>query len=250
MKLEYHEYANIYRMLPEDELQKMAKSIAKKGQVLPIILYEGKILDGRNRYKACGIAGVEPRIEEYTGDDPIGLIASLNDHRRHDDVTERAMVGARMANLVHGGQGGKLKSSTETLSPIITIDRAAELSGSSRANIKRAKPIVTTGIPELQDMVDAGDVSIRAGSEVAKLPVDEQRKAVSGGADGVKKAAKKAATAKPKKERKPSLPSKEDIAKDHQRVLGNLKAAWAAAPTAIREEFMAWAEKTKISTNA
>lgn len=245
--MKFHEYANIYRMLPDAELQKLAANIKEKGQLLPITSYEDQILDGRNRFKACEIAGVEPRIEEYTGDDPLGLVASLNDHRRHDTENERAMVGARMANL----KNGQRASSMETAgAPVVSIERAAELSGSSPANIKRAKPIVQSGIQELQDMVDSGEVSIRAGSEVAKLPKEEQRKAVSGGVSGVKSAAKKSVTEKPKKQRKPAIPSKEDIQKDHQRILGNLKSAWAAAPTAIREEFLSWVGKNKVSTNA
>jgi len=194
MKLEYHEYANIYRMLSDDEIKKLAENIKTMGQLLPITSYEGKILDGRNRYKACEIAGVEPRIEEYTGDDPLSLIASLNDHRRHDSDNERAMVGARMANLKRGdvGRGGLDRPTGRSNDqPAITTQRAAELSGSSVKNIQRAKPIVQSGIPELQDMVDSGEVSIRAGSEVAKLPEEEQHKAVAGGVDGVKEAAKK-----------------------------------------------------------
>jgi hypothetical protein len=191
--MQYHEYANIYRMLPEKELQALADDMKAKGQLLPITSYEGKILDGRNRYRACEIAGIEPKIEPYTGDDPLGLIASLNDHRRHDTANERAMVGARMANLRKGGVGGATVSD-RTMGqspPAITIERAAELSGSSSKNIQRAKPIVQKGIPELQDMVESGEVSIRAASEVAKLSESEQRKAVAGGVAGVKEAAKK-----------------------------------------------------------
>ena len=95
-----------------------------------------------------------PRCEEYSGDDPLGFVVSLNDHRRHDTENERAMVGARMANLKNGQMGnGRVGSSMETPTPIITIERAAELSGSTTASIKLAKPIVTTGIPELQDIL-------------------------------------------------------------------------------------------------
>lgn len=191
--MDYHEYANIYRMLPDKELQALADDIKAKGQLLPITSYEGKILDGRNRHRACEMAGVEPRIEEYAGDDPLGLIASLNDHRRHDTDNERALVGARMANLRQGGdrKSDGIKTPMGDLKPAVTITRAAELSGSSRKNIERAKPIVQSGIPELQDMAESGEVSIRAASEVAKLTPEEQRKAVAGGVQGVKDAAKK-----------------------------------------------------------
>jgi len=240
------------------------------GQLLPITSYEGKILDGRNRYKACGIAGIEPRIEEYTGDDPLGLIASLNDHRRHDSDTERALVGERMASLMHGGdrKSDEIKSPRGPLKPAVTMARAAELAGTSPSQIKRVRKAKRDGIPELVEMLESGDIAPATADYVSSLPEEEQRKVVSGGVAGVKEAAKKSKQSSASSEassvpssstnhqtttktpRKPAIPSKEDIAKDHQRILGNLKAAWAAAPTAIREEFMAWAEKTKISTNA
>jgi hypothetical protein len=174
-------------------LQALADDMKAKGQLLHITSYEGKILDGRNRYRACEIAGIEPKIEPYTGDDPLGLIASLNDHRRHDSENERALVGARTANLRQGGdrKSDEIKAPMGALKPAISIQRAAELSGSSRKNIERAKPIVQSGVPELQDMAESGEVSIRAASEVAKLPEEEQRKAVAGGVQGVKDAAKK-----------------------------------------------------------
>ena len=100
-------------------------------------------------------------------------------------------------------------------------------------------------------MVDSGEVSIRAGSEVAKLPEQEQRKAISGGAEGVKRAAKKAVENAPiKPNRKSSIPNEADIEKENQRIIGNLKTNWSIAPKPIREKFLAWVESTKNSTNA
>ena len=251
--MKYHEYANIYRMLSDSDLQKLAENIKTMGQILPITSYEGKILDGRNRYQACKIAKVDPRIDEYTGDDPLGLIASLNDHRRHDEPSERAMVGARMANLKQGQMGnGRVESSMELSTPIITIERAAELSGSTPANIKRAKPIVQSGIQELQDMVDRSEISIRAGSEVAKLPEDEQREAVSKGIHGVKEAAKKAKAAKPPTANPAARPREENLAlsdTDVQRgdraeqdseKLWLLKSTWNKASKKDKSSFIQW----------
>ena len=64
---------------------------------------------------------------------------------------ERAMVGARMANLkAHRPVSAPM--GVVNSQPAISIERAAELSGSSRKSIERAKPIVQSGIQELQDM--------------------------------------------------------------------------------------------------
>jgi hypothetical protein len=53
-------------------------------------------------------------------------------------------------------------------------------------SIKRSKTVLKSGIPELQDMQMTGEISAKAASVVAKLPEEEQRKAVSGGVAGVK----------------------------------------------------------------
>lgn len=69
------------------------------------------------------------------------------------------MVGARMANLKKGGDAGIHKTNPPMggLVPAVSIKRAAELSGSSRKSVERAKQIVTNGIPELQEAAGATD---------------------------------------------------------------------------------------------
>ncbi|MDX9763263.1 MAG: hypothetical protein RBT82_14545, partial [Desulfomonilia bacterium] len=64
-------------------LDELAESIRTEGLYLPIVLYEGKILDGRNRYLACKIAGVEPRFITYGGDCPWEFVWAENAERRH-----------------------------------------------------------------------------------------------------------------------------------------------------------------------
>jgi ParB-like chromosome segregation protein Spo0J len=193
--MKHHEYANIYRLLNDSEIQKMAESIKEQGQILPIVTYEGLILDGRNRYKACLIAGVKPRFEEYTGDDPLGRIAALNDHRRHDNPTELALVGERMASLKRGGTGANQYKSAESPSepsaPVITLQRAAELAGTSKAQIKRVRKAKKDGIPELVDMLESSEITPADADVVSSLPEEEQKKAVAGGITGVKQAAKR-----------------------------------------------------------
>jgi hypothetical protein len=54
-------------------------------------------LDGRNRLPACEAAGVEPRFEDFEGDDAgaLALVISLNVQRRDMTAGQRAIVAAR-----------------------------------------------------------------------------------------------------------------------------------------------------------
>jgi len=67
----------------------------------PIVLYEGKILDGRHRHRACKEVGVEPTFRSFTGtyEDAVAFSVSENLHRRHLTAGQRAMIGDGLAIL-------------------------------------------------------------------------------------------------------------------------------------------------------
>jgi hypothetical protein len=46
----------------DDELQDLTDDIRAHGLIAPIVLFEGMILDGRNRAAACERAGVAPAL--------------------------------------------------------------------------------------------------------------------------------------------------------------------------------------------
>lgn len=91
---EIHPAAAVWPMLPEPDLRRLADDIAANGLRHPIILDgDGRVVDGRNRLAACAIAGVEPKFETYDGD-PIALVLSENNERRHMSTGQRAMAVA------------------------------------------------------------------------------------------------------------------------------------------------------------
>ena len=98
--MEFHEIANIFPMMQSDEYENLVADIKQNGLIEPIILYENKILDGRNRWKACIEAGVEPRFENYSGDSPISYVISKNANRRHLSKSQLAMIATEVLPML------------------------------------------------------------------------------------------------------------------------------------------------------
>ena len=184
--MEFHEYANLFPMMGEAELDQLAESIRQHGQQFPVVIYEGKILDGRNRYRACVKLGREPETVDYAGADPLAFAVACNLDRRHLSDSQRALIGAELARLRHGTKRYNLETSIEvSRSERKTIDAAAAEMKVSSASIDRAKKIKRNGVPELVAAVYDGQVTVFAGALVAKLPADEQRELIEKGPDAV-----------------------------------------------------------------
>ena len=89
-----HPIASIFPLMPKSDLQSLADDIKANGLNHPIVMYEGKVLDGRNRAKACEIAGVTPTYKDFAGSDPWAFVWSENAARRHLSAGETAIVAA------------------------------------------------------------------------------------------------------------------------------------------------------------
>lgn len=171
--MQAHPLADLFPMIAEPELQLIADDIASRGQEEPIVLYEGMILDGRNRWKACEIAGVDPLTIEYGGTDPLGFVLSINLHRRHLSESQRAMVGARIVDWERG-----MNQNTEGCANLHSRkDVAKRLSISERA-ISAARRVRDRGVEELSHAIRDGKMSVHTGEAISHLEHEAQREAV------------------------------------------------------------------------
>jgi len=186
MNYEYHELANLFPLMDESQYSDLVADIKENGLVESIVLHEGKILDGRNRYNACNDASVEPKFVEYEGEDALSYVISLNLNRRHLNESQRAMIGARLANMKAGdNQYGQANLPNQ----FSNKDASDKLNVSERI-IKSAKRVQKEGIEDLQKSVEAGRVSVSAASDIATLDKAEQEVIVAKGEDEILKMAK------------------------------------------------------------
>ena len=176
---EFHEYANIFPMLEGQELDALRVDIEANGQINKIILYQGKVLDGRNRYAVCMMLGIEPETIVYSGDDPLGLVLSQNLHRRHLTESQRASAAAKIANIAHGGyRHGKSQDANLRLDSM-TQSEAARLMNVSERTITSAKKVLNEGTPELVEAMEQGKIAASAAAKIATKPADQQRETLA-----------------------------------------------------------------------
>lgn len=89
---EFHEIASLFPLMDKDRLAELAENIKAEGLHHSIILYEGKILDGRNRYNACKLAGIEPAFVNFNGGNPWEYVWSTNAERRDLTADQRYLI--------------------------------------------------------------------------------------------------------------------------------------------------------------
>jgi hypothetical protein len=175
-KLEFHPLADLFPMMSDEELDGLGADMLKNGQLKRIMRYEGKILDGRNRYNACLLKGIEPRFVDYHGPDPLGLVVALNLKRRHLDDGQRAMIAARLATMKRGNNQHSPNGETSQA-------KAAKLLNVKKRRVERAREVVDHGVPDLVTAVERGEVPVAPAAEFAKAtpPLDQQRQIVEAG---------------------------------------------------------------------
>lgn len=216
MKYEDHPIAAIFPMIPEQELGDLAASIAKHGQRDPIILLEGKILDGRNRYRACQLAKVEPAVRVFDpkqdGGSPLALVLDLNLTRRHLSTGQRAAIAASCLKYEEEQKpkievlpdppkqeetnlaGGKIitpkkeepkKEEPKPEAKKTTNKEAAAKAGVSQRSLVTAKKIEKEN-PELFAKVQSGEITLNeAENEIERAKQKKQRQEAMGRVTGI-----------------------------------------------------------------
>ena len=174
-QLNPHSLAQIFPPMSAEEFLDLKADIAKHGLRQPIVLFEGKVLDGMNRARVCAELGIEPDTREYEGTDSIAFVFSQNLHRRHLNGSQRAMIAARIATLPKWRPKKEEKSAQICA---LSQDEAAEKMKVGRRSVQGAKKVLKKAAPEVVEAVFEGYATVSDSSQVLDATPEEQQQAV------------------------------------------------------------------------
>ena len=157
IEYELHPLCTLFPRLNGNEFQCLVNDIKTNGLKSPIIIYDGMILDGGNRYRACVEAGVEPIFVSFCGDSIVSFVLSANLHRRHLSPGQQAAIVASAQDWAQAQTVGKPKSGDVT-----GLDRVEDRMAQSGASDKtqRMADKVAKADPELAKQVAHGEISL------------------------------------------------------------------------------------------
>ncbi len=191
---EVHPFADKFPLMEGEEFEALVDSIRKGFDPRHKIVLDDDqkmIIEGRNRYRACTIAKVEPQFmtlpeaglpnaEEI---DVVNFIIRENITRRHLNTAQRAALALDyLPILAEDAKRRMLLGKTTLASGDARVKRegkaseqAAKLCQVSGASVERMKAIKESQDKELEAKVMAGKVSLEKGAAIARKGGNSKR---------------------------------------------------------------------------
>ena len=180
--------------MSDDEFSALVEDIRANGQRQPIYIHDGKIVDGRNRYRACQKLGIEPDTRAWDGvGSLVSFVVSLNLQRRHLTSSQKAVVAMDVLPMLEAEakerQGARidLETSVKKLTDVEprstrASEQAAQMVGTNRQYVSDAKRL-SDEAPELLERVRSGELTIpqaKIKQQIAKMVAAREERAKVG----------------------------------------------------------------------
>lgn len=143
-KLERHDLSEMFS-LPTNEADRLALGlhIKENEQINDIILFEGKVLDGWERYMSCLQQGITPKYREYKGPNPAAIAFGANALRRKLSSVQKALLGAKY--FIHAQQNN-IKTTQKDVAKMVSasltrLNELVQLIRASDGNSEAARAL-------------------------------------------------------------------------------------------------------------
>lgn len=183
---EYHELC-LWSPFIQETVDNIAKSMKEDGfdERETILIYEGKILDGRHRYLAAIKSGVDPIFEEFRGsrEEAIKKVTSKQVNRGHWPNAAKEFFYAQRAEAIGVRENGSHKRFEEGVTNVIATPSQQEHAddlGVTRETVNRwekdRKDIVAD--PELSEKAKTPE-GYQEAKKVVKQRREKQKEAIN-----------------------------------------------------------------------
>lgn len=174
-ELDAHPACLILPEMEREDYERLKEDISGFGLRHPITLYQGKILDGRHRYRACLELGINPVFEEWEGGSSIiEFVLGENLLRRHLNASQKAMVAVK-AMEYHRGEARRRQQNAQDHSNLRSlyneeherVSAPGALTTSSDVSENDSKPLIVGGGSNVVDFLPAaGKAAASAAKDV------------------------------------------------------------------------------------
>lgn len=174
MKYELHPLCSLFPRMVGADFDELKADIGAHGLHQPIVLHDGMILDGGNRYRACLDVGIEPQFVAFDGAEIVAFVLSANLRRRHMTVGQQAAIVASAQDWANAQLAHRPKKGDQ----MITLADRAATSGASEITQRRADQVAKAS-PQLARQVAHGEMSLLDAVEqvTGKRPSKSERRA-------------------------------------------------------------------------
>ena len=208
MNYQRHFLSACWPEISGEDFEYLKDSISTSGLRDSIVLLDGEILDGWNRYRACQATGMEPHFVPYGGDDPSQYVRDKHT-RRSLTLTQRLACIGLMATWAPSSRPNKGAPGA----PLLKKDLAKQ-AGSSERTAQQVMSVIKSGDAEtIKEMID-GTLSAKAADAKVKGHAE-------------KPSAKPAPVVEPiaeEPEDYTELDAAQDLANERQHVIESLRA--------------------------
>ena len=182
--LESHPEAEVYAILPE-QLKQMIESLRISGQLEPVTVYEGRILDGRTRNRARKTLGLPltcRQVVDLDGLEPLEWVIRRNQAAgtaRHLSDSQRALVGAELCVRVYQPKAAERRRQGAPLADTekgLASEKAAKAVNVATNRLRQALKVHGVNCDSLKSAVWSGTVGISTAARIAGLGSQKERK--------------------------------------------------------------------------
>lgn len=164
--LDIHRFAKLIPVITPGDMDRLIEDVEAHGVVEPLTLYEGEVLDGRNRLAVASVLNVPVEVKDFDGDEAAAkaFVWSANAARRHLSIPQVLLAASRFGFVA----AAKSEASHREPRPDGSMPPGAarwaniavkRIGGSVRpATLERFDQAQVTDAPDTMRRIDVGEI--------------------------------------------------------------------------------------------